>query len=137
MSLVEGGRKLEDFGEKPESGDLSGLFGESKNNGLTQEEINEFTREVAAENKMRQLTPEIVSSAWESLNYYEKRFVTAPQEQFDKLIDDYEAAHGPKRKNLVTGLRKLIESGNPLAAEIRREPKWEKTKEEEKEKIAA
>lgn len=109
----------------------------AENSNMTQEEVDAFMVEVATEQKMRQLNLEIVSSAWESLNHYEKRFVTVPQEQFDKLIDDYEAAHGPKRKNLVTGLRKLIESGNPLAAEIRREPKWEKTKEEEKEKIAA
>ncbi|MEK9185807.1 MAG: hypothetical protein AAB863_03460 [Patescibacteria group bacterium] len=111
----------------------------AENSNLTQLEIDEFTKEVAAEQKMRQLTPEIVSSAWESLNHFEKRFVTSPQEQFDKFIDRYEASHSTKRRHLITGLRKLIESGNRLASEIKPEPKWEKkeAKEEEKEKIAA
>ena len=173
MSLVEGGRKLEDFGEKSVTEDLSGLFNEGEiamqdekgrveivkqageyqgsspelpakneaiagNSNMTQEEVDAFMVEVATEQKMRQLNPKIVSSAWESLNHYEKRFVTSPQSQFDKLIDEYEASHSTKRKNLITGLRKLTESHSPLVAEIKPEPKLEEVKkEEEKEKIAA
>ena len=110
----------------------------AENSNLTQLEIDEFTKEVAAEQKMRQLTPEIVSSAWESLNHFEKRFVTAPKEQFDELIDKYETSHSTKRKHLITGLRKLIESGNRLASEIKPESKEGDVKnKEEKEKIAA
>ena len=93
----------------------------AENSNMTQEEVDAFMVEIATEQKMRQLTPERVASAWESLNHYEKRFVTAPQSQFDELIDRYEASHSAKRKHLITGLRKLIESGNPLAAEINQE----------------
>jgi hypothetical protein len=128
MGTLEHLGRLEDYGVKPETGDISDLFDDGSKEKevqdpaapLSESEIKEMIGLIdgTPQKERKELTPEAVLEIWEGLSSPERKLATTSDEQFDALIDQYGKARGIKKQNIVAGLRKLIQSGSELASLI-------------------